>query len=166
MAYYPDLIQVLKTIPLFLDLKEFQLAKLADLASVVEFESGSTILSEGGKPDSLYIVLEGEIKVDVFVPVCGSTETSRLGPLDILGWSALTPVVRQRTGTAIAMTNSSLLEFDAKKLIALCEQDHDIGLIIYKRISNVTARSFLTTRLQLMNLLVASCQSHKDDQNT
>jgi CRP-like cAMP-binding protein len=157
MAYYPDLIQVFKTIPLFLDLKEFQLAKLAEIAEISEFESHSPILKEGAKPDCIYIVLEGEIKVEVFVPVCGNSETSRLGPLDILGWSALTPVVRQRTGTATAVTNCSLLKLDSRKLITLCEQDHDIGFIIYKRISNVTARSFLTTRLQLMNLLMAYC---------
>lgn len=161
MAYYPDIIQVLKNIPLFLDLKEFQLAKLAEAAEIVEFNTNSIILCEGDKPDCVFIVLEGDIKIEVFVPVCGNSETSHLGPLDILGWSALTPVVRQRTGTATALTTCSLLRLDSKKLIALCELDHDIGHIIYKRISNVAARSFLTTRLELMNLLVAASQSHK-----
>lgn len=161
MAYYPDIIQILKTIPLFLDLKEFQLAKLAEAAEIVEFDSPSVILTEGEKPDSIYIVLEGDIKIEIFVPVCGKSETSHLGPLDILGWSALTPVVRQRTGTATALTSCSLLKFDSKRLIALCELDHDLGHIIYKRVSNVAARSFLTTRLELMNLLVAASQNHK-----
>jgi len=161
MAYYPDLIQVLKTIPFFLELKEFQLAKLAETASIVEFEAGVVVISEGGKLDCLYIILEGEIKVEVFVPTYGNIETSHLGPLDILGWSALTPVVRQRTGTATSTTNSFLVRFDTKKLVPLCELDHDIGVIIYKRIANVAARSFLTTRLQLMNLILNSTQAHK-----
>jgi len=161
MAYYPDLIQVLKTVPLFLDLKEFQLAKLAETASIVEFEPGGIVISEGGKLDCLYIILEGEIKVEVFVPAYGNIETSHLGPLDILGWSALTPVVRQRTGTATCISNCFLLRFDTKKLIPLCELDHDLGMIIYKRVANVAARSFLTTRLQLMNLIMNSAQSHK-----
>lgn len=163
MSYYPDIIQVLKAIPLFLDLKEFQLSKLAECAELVDFESNATILTEGEKPDSIYIVLEGDIKVDVFVPARGKIETSHLGPLDVLGWSALTPVVRQRTGTATTVVKTSLICFDRKKLIALCEQDHDIGFIIYKRISNVAARSFLTTRLQLMNLIVEANQTHASD---
>lgn len=165
MAYYPDLIQVLKTIPLFLDLKEFQLAKLAETASIVEFESGSVVVSEGGRLDCIYIILEGEIKVEVFVPAYGNIETSHLGPLDILGWSALTPVVRQRTGTATCLTNCFMVKFDTKKLIPLCELDHDIGMLTYKRVANVAARSFLTTRLQLMNLILSSTQAHKVSQD-
>jgi len=161
MAYYPDLIQVFKSIPIFLDLKDFQLARLAEISEIVEVQSDSIIMNEGDKPDCVFIVLEGEIQVEVFVPVCGNTETSRLGPLDILGWTALTPVVRQRTGTAIAVTTCTLLKLDGDRLIDLCEKDHDIGLMVYKRISNVAARSFLTTRLQLMNLLVNAYQSHK-----
>jgi CRP/FNR family cyclic AMP-dependent transcriptional regulator len=161
MAYYPDLVQVLKNIPLFMDLKEFQLAKLAETASILEFEAGSTIISEGGILDCIYIILEGEIKVEVFVPAYGNIETSHLGPLDILGWSALTPVVRQRTGTATSISNCFLVKFESKKLIPLCDLDRDIGVIIYKRIANVAARSFLTTRLQLMNLIFTAAQSHK-----
>ncbi|MRS05326.1 cyclic nucleotide-binding domain-containing protein, partial [bacterium] len=75
MAYYPDLVQVLKNIPLFMDLKEFQLAKLAETASILEFEAGTIIISEGGILDCIYIILEGEIKVEVFVPAYGNIET-------------------------------------------------------------------------------------------
>jgi hypothetical protein len=43
---------------------------------------------------------------------------------------------------------------DTRILIPMCEEDHDIGFCVYKRISNVAARTFLTTRLQLLNLIV------------
>jgi len=83
-------------------------------------------------------------------------ETSILGPLDILGWSGMTPIVRQRTGTVTATTHCWLLRVDSRLLSKLCEDDHDIGFVIYRRISNVVARSFLTTRLQLMNLIASA----------
>ena len=163
MSYYPDIIQALRTIPIFLDLQEFQLSRLAEFAELVDFEPNETIMTEGEKPDCIYFVLEGDIKVEVFVPTRGNVETSRLGPLDVLGWSALTPMVRQRTGTATAIVSTSTICLERKKLIALCEEDRDIGFIIYKRISNVAAGSFLTTRLQLMNLIVEANQMHPAD---
>jgi len=92
--------------------------------------------------------------VKSFVPGHGNIDTSRLGPLDVCGWSALTPVVRQRTGTVVTATICRLLKMDTRILIPMCEEDHDIGFCVYKRISNVAARTFLTTRLQLLNLIV------------
>lgn len=96
------------------------------------------------------------MKVTAHIPTLGMVETSILGPLDILGWSGMTPIVRQRTGTVTATTHCWLLRVDSRLLSKLCEDDHDIGFVIYRRISNVVARSFLTTRLQLMNLIASA----------
>jgi hypothetical protein len=41
----------------------------------------------------------------------------------------------------------------AKALYALCEEDHDLGYLIMKRISNVVASRLLTTRLQLLDMI-------------
>jgi hypothetical protein len=49
-----------------------------------------------------------------------------------------------------------LLRLEAKLLTSLCENDHDIGFTIYRRVANVTAMSFLTTRIQMMNLIAES----------
>lgn len=159
MIIYTDIIESLKTVPLFLDLKEFQLSRLAEISTLVEFEPDTVMLQEGTQPDFVYIILEGEISVDVLVPTRGQMETSHLGPLDFVGWSALTPVIRQRTGTVTSITRVSAIKMDGKKLIALCEMDHDIGVVIYRRIANVVARSFLTHRLQLMNIIVHDSQA-------
>lgn len=148
-----DILDVLKNIPLFLDFTPEQLVQIAHISDIVEIDPGDIPIHEGAKLDFVYILLEGEIKVELFVPTRGQVETSRLGPFDILGWSAMTPIVRQRTGTTTAMTHCWLLRTDGKFLYQLCEEDHDIGFIIYRRLANVAARSFLTTRIQLMNLL-------------
>ena len=160
MAKNRDIIEVLKTIPIFLDLKSFQLNRLSKVADILELEPGVKLISEGDPLDFTYIVLEGDMSVEVFVPSHGNILTSHLGPLDICGWSAMTPVVRQRTGTVVSITYCRLLKLDSRLLIPICEEDHDIGFCIYKRLSNVAARTFLTTRLQLMNLIV------KDSQNS
>lgn len=149
-----DIIELLKTVPVFLDLQPYQLARLATAVSVLDLTPGIELITEGNPLDYTYILLEGDMLVEAFVPSHGKIETSHLGPLDICGWSALTPVVRQRTGTVTSVTFCRLLQFDSQILIPMCEEDHDIGFCIYKRIANVAARSFLTTRIQMMNLIV------------
>ena len=159
MKKNPDIVEILKTIPVFLELKPFQLKHLATAISFLEIEPGVELISEGNPLDYTYIVLEGDLLVEAFVPMHGNIETSHLGPLDICGWSALTPIVRQRTGTVTSLTYCSLLKLDCRLLIPICEEDHDIGFCIYKRVANVAARTFLTTRLQLMNLIVSETHS-------
>ncbi len=140
-------------IPLFLDLSPDQRRKISAISTLIEIDPGDIPIQEGGPLDLLYIILEGEIKVEVFVPTIGQVITSKLSTHDMIGWSAMTPIVRQRTGTTTALTHCWLIGLNGKLLRSLCEEDHDIGFIIYQRISNVAARSFLTTRIQLMDLL-------------
>jgi CRP/FNR family transcriptional regulator, cyclic AMP receptor protein len=160
MDNQPDIIALLKTIPIFLDLKPNQLARLASATTVAELEISVELITEGDPLDFFYIVLEGDMLVEVYVPSIGKIETSHLGPLDICGWSGLTPIVRTRTGTVTTLTFCRLLKMDSRLIIPMCEEDHDIGFTIYRRIANVAARSFLTTRLQLMNLIVKASQAN------
>ena len=156
MDYNTDITAVIKNIPHFLDLSPHQLEMISNISSLIEIDPGDIPIHEGAKLDYLYILLEGEIKVEVFIPGYGQVETSRLGPFDMLGWSAMTPMVRQRTGTTTAITHCWLIQMDGSLLSSLCETDHDIGFILYRRLANVAARSFLTTRIQLMNVLMQS----------
>lgn len=148
-----DILTVLKTIPLFYDLSTAQLERIASFSDIVEFDPGDCLINEGARLDYLFMLLEGEVSVTIFIPTIGKVETSIFGPLDIVGWSGMTPIVRQRTGTVTATTHCILLRTDSRLLSSLCEKDHHIGYIVYRRIANTVARNFLSTRLQLMNLL-------------
>jgi CRP/FNR family transcriptional regulator, cyclic AMP receptor protein len=150
----PAIIDAIRVIPLFLDFNHDQIKKITDISEVIELDPGDTPILEGAQLDFLYVLMDGEIKVEVYIPTRGQLETDRLGPLDILGWSSMTHVIRQRTGTTTALTHCKLIRIDGKKLFALCEEDHDIGFFIYRRIANVAARRWLTTRLQFMNIIV------------
>lgn len=155
----PANIEALKIIPLFLDFTNEQIKRISEISDVIELDPGDTPVLEGAQLDYLYVLMDGEIKVEVFIPTRGQIETARLGPLDLLGWSSMTPVVRQRTGTTTAITHCKLIRIHGKQLFKLCEEDHDIGFYIFRRIANVAARSWLTTRLQFMNIIVENNKS-------
>jgi CRP/FNR family transcriptional regulator, cyclic AMP receptor protein len=53
----------LQQIPLFSNLSERRLRKLAGTAIEDAYEPGDVILSEGGRTDTLFVILEGSAKV-------------------------------------------------------------------------------------------------------
>jgi hypothetical protein len=73
--------------------------------------------------------------------------------LDIIGWSSMTPIVRQRTAAARVTQSCLLVGFNSKLLQQYCEEDHELGYIIMRRIANVVASRLLTTRLSLLEII-------------
>jgi len=157
--------QTLRNVPWFLDLNQEKITRLADLASFQQLALGDELFHEGDREDNLHILIEGQICLEVTIPTQGSIKIGLVEPLDIIGWSALTPVVRQRTATARACQPSLTIAFNGDELRKLCDEDHDIGYIIQKRLSNVIATRLLTTRLHLYDLLIQSTRLNSESNN-
>jgi CRP/FNR family cyclic AMP-dependent transcriptional regulator len=152
--YQADLVQILTTIPYFLDLSSQSLARLAGVAELRSLSCGDVLFKEGDRITELFILLEGRISLSAHVPGHGEVCVFNAEPLDIFGWSSLTPVVRQRTATAVAARESMVLVFRAEDMRSLCDQDHEIGYILMRRIANIVASRLLATRLQLYDMIV------------
>jgi CRP/FNR family cyclic AMP-dependent transcriptional regulator len=151
-----EILKTLKSIPWFLELSQRQLETLAGISSLVEFNAGQTIFGEGDQLEHMYIILEGEVGVDMSVPSRGQVRIYVAEPLDIIGWSKMTPVVRQRTASVIALKTTHLLLIQGDELLALCDQDRQVGYIIFKRLANVVASNMLITKLQLLDRILHS----------
>ncbi|MCL4561757.1 MAG: Crp/Fnr family transcriptional regulator [Chloroflexi bacterium] len=154
MNYKADLLAALHSIPWFLELNQEQLERLAGISNICQIKANVEIFPEGGIEDYLYIVLEGQVATEIYVPTRGQVHLFTAEPLDIIGWSSLTPVVRQRTSNARTLEPSRLIAFEAEGLRRLCDEDHHLGYIIMRRLSNVVASRLLTTRLQLLDMIV------------
>ncbi len=151
--YPPDIAALLEGIPWFLDLRPQQIEQLAKIASICQLEAGQDLFKEGEKIGCLYVVLEGELCVETYISAHLTVRLLKAEPLDIVGWSTLTPVVRQSISTVRAVVPSRLMAFDADALRQMCERDHDLGFIIMRRISNIVAAWLLVTRLQMLDTL-------------
>jgi CRP/FNR family transcriptional regulator, cyclic AMP receptor protein len=148
-----DIVQIIQRIPWFVDLDQVQQWRLAQIARIRNLHEGDTLFTEGDSDSCLYILLNGEVVMENHVPTFGSIEIYTAAPLDIIGWSAMTPMVRQRTATARATQAGRVLCFDSELLLQLCNEDHDMGYIIMRRISNLVASRLLTTRLELFEII-------------
>jgi len=152
MAPETDVIEALKTIPWFERLEASHFDKLAAIATLRRIEAGEQLFREGEKEDNLYIVLEGRIALDIFVPPRGRVRIDTVEPMELAGWSSVTPNVRQRTASAFVVQDGMVVVFNSEKLRQLCDQDHDLGYVVMRRLANVIAGRLLTTRLQLVDM--------------
>ncbi len=151
-----DITTTIKSIPWFLELNPTSIQRLTTVSDVRSFETGEVIFSEGEQHPFLYIVLEGKVRLESFIPGHGTLPIFTAESLDVIGWSSMTPVVRQKTSTARALEPTIMLAFEADTLMEQCEADCELGFVIMRRLANIVASRFLTHRLHLLELL--SCQ--------
>ncbi len=151
-----DLPKILHRIPWFMELEQQHLDQLAGIASLHELAPGDMLFKEGDREDFLFILLEGQVVLEIEVPTRGQMSFYTAEALDVIGWSSLTPIVRQRTASVRATQRSTLVSFQSKLLEQLCEEDHDLGYVIMRRLANVVANRLLTTRVHLLDLIAHS----------
>lgn len=153
MYLQAGLTNMLRRIPWFVDLTQSQLDCLAGIATLHELETGAVLFNEGDREDYLYVLLEGQVLLEIEVPTRGRVQFYTAEPLDIIGWDSMTPIVRQRTTSVRATKPCLLLGLNSKLLQQLCEEDHELGYIIMKRLANVVANRLLTSRLCLLEMI-------------
>jgi len=142
--------------PWFKSLEPAQFDKLLAIADLANWSEGEIIFAEGDQDARLYLILEGRVAMEKYVPVRGRVTILTLGPSEIFGWSAVIPVIGTRTTTARAMTPVRTVFFDTVALEQICDEDHDLGYLVYRRLTNVIAGRLSATRLQLLDMYASS----------
>ncbi len=155
MAQDDNTLRTLHRIPWFNELNPAAVEILAKIASISFLSAGEVLFREGDPENCLFVLVEGQVTLHTHVPGYGDVEIFTAEPLDVIGWSGLTPVVRQRTDTAIAVVPSMLICLKSELLRQFCEEDHESGYVFYRRIANVAASRLLTTRLHLFEIIRA-----------
>ena len=74
----------LKKAPLFADVPDESLQKIAPFTNVDEFAEGNVMIREGGYSNHFYVITEGTAKVER-----GGEEIAELGPGDVVGEQGL-----------------------------------------------------------------------------
>ena len=63
-------------------------------ASNVQFDPGTTIFREGERADAFYLLRQGSVALETYVPARGSVMIETIEAGDVLGWSWLFPPYR------------------------------------------------------------------------
>ena len=137
--------------PFFKGLSARHLQLLTDAAMEVQFEAGESILEEGSPANRFYLILEGKVVLESEMKHRGLLPIQTLGPGDDLGWSWLFPPYHLHL-SARALEPTRTIFFYGTRLREQCEQDHDLGYQIMKRIAEVAIQRLRSMQQRLMEL--------------
>jgi len=160
MTNHEELTRELRKIPWFQELKPEHLQKIVEISHLREIKAGEVLFHEGDRDDSLYIVIEGRVALDIFIPHRGKVRFYTAEPWDAFGWSSVTPIIHQRTAGAVAVVNGLVVCIDSTRLRKACDEDHDLGYLVMRRLTNIVASRLLVTRLQLIDMFASPEEQH------
>ena len=89
---------LLKKIPLFAEVPDEDLRKVATFATTEEFPEGATVVKEGAYSNHFYAIQEGTVKVER-----GGEHLADLGPGDVFGEQGL--LERQERSASVVATS-------------------------------------------------------------
>lgn len=149
-----ELRQLLGELAFSAELPDKVLDELAACATVSDYPAGAVLFREGSANENLYLICEGAVALEMCVPARGCLRLLSLGPGDVLAWSALLGQ-QPMTATAVATEPTRVVAASGRKLLALCEADHEVGYALMRRMAAALARRLVATRLQLLDLFAA-----------
>lgn len=149
MQINPDL---LAAQPFLKGLSTSQLELLAGDAMPMEFRPDELIFKEGGPANRFYIILSGEVALESPCPKCddehGTVQIETIGADDVLGWSWLFPPYYSHFN-ARAVSPVKTIFFYGTRLREQCENDHELGYELMKRVAAVFIERLQATRQRL-----------------
>lgn len=125
--------------------------ELAAIANYAEFAAGTVIFLQGETNRDLYLICSGRVGLDMYVPARGTVRILTLSRGELLAWSALIGDGHM-TATATALEPVRAIAVDGSKLMDLCDNRHDIGYQVMRRLAWALATRLTATRLQLLDL--------------
>jgi CRP-like cAMP-binding protein len=125
----------LEQVPLFRGCDAETLDRLADVTAEFGFADGQVIVQQGQVGNGLYIVVSGGVRI-----LAGDDELARLGPGQILG--ELSVIDQQpRAASALADGATVCLALASWDLIAMLEQDSDLGMNLLRELAGRLRRA-------------------------
>ena len=131
---------------------------LADVARVEHIASDTVLFREGQKSGAVFLVISGEVALEIASPNRGRLRFQTVGPGELLGWS---PLLGQplMTATARALTPAQLIRLETGPLLKLCQDHPHFGMEIMRRTASALSRRLAATRLQLLDIFRTELQA-------
>lgn len=142
--------EILERHPFFQRLEPDQLQEIALHCEQVSYSAGEYIFKEGEPANLFYLVLHGQIALEIHDPVRDPLIFQTLCDEDLMGWSWLFPPYRWHFD-ARAVKPVRLLAIDGSWLREKMEADPKLGYLFMTRVSQIVLERLQATRLQLSN---------------
>ena len=128
--------------------------KLMSQAESVHFGPGDVIFWQNDPSHHLYIIKEGGVAIELYLPPRGVRRILTLGPGEVFSWSALIEP-RMETATARAIESTDVFAIKGRALMGLCLNDCPLGSEIYRALAAVISTRLKATQLQVLDMFGA-----------
>jgi CRP-like cAMP-binding protein len=146
-----NLIETLRGIDLLKGISEEEFLQIESISDEVEFAEGDVIFRENTPAENLYLMIEGNVSLEICAPSVGCRRILSVGKGELLGWS---PVLENEryTATARALTPVRAVRMNGRQILTLCENDPRLGYHFMQRAALALSKRLSATRLQLLNV--------------
>lgn len=146
-----NLARVLTEHSLFRGLDAAMTDAITGCASNVRFQADQEIFRAGAPANQFFLIRQGRVAIEIFVPGQGPLTIQTIGAGDVLGWSWLFPPYQWHFD-ARATEETLAIALDGQCLRGKCEADHDLGYELMKRFSAIMTARLQAARVQLLDL--------------
>ena len=124
---------------------------IAGCGQNAHFVEDEYVFRESESADRFYILREGRVALETFVPGRGALVIDTVGPDELLGVSWLVPPYRWMfDGRSVEPVRAVVL--DGACIRAKCEDDPKLGFELMKRVAVVLQSRLQSARLRLLDL--------------
>ena len=136
------------------DMDEGHIRIMVGCASNVRYDPNQFLFREGDPADTFHLIRAGKVALENFMPGTGVVQVETVTEGDVLGWSWLFPPY-QRSNDARALEPVRAIAFDGACLRRKCEDDHDLGYALTKRILYEVQQRLERVRMQRLDVYKA-----------
>lgn len=145
-----QIVAALKDNSIFSDLDTEELEFLASAATPEHMDSGHVVFRHGERARYFYLVLEGEISIEIPAIEGPTLFLQHLKPGQVLGWSWLIPPY-QWSFMARAERDVEVLRFDGATVLQRCESDPKFGYHLLRAFSAMMSERLGHARRRIMD---------------
>jgi CRP-like cAMP-binding protein len=147
----PEIVQALAVHPFLHGMTEHHLEQIASCAQIITVTVGQYLGRERETASAFYLLQTGRVAIEIHSPKKGTVRVLTIGPGEVVGWSWLVPPNRWQFDARVVEPIQALA-LDARGLRVRCEEDHELGYQLLKRLVDVVGGRLAATRLQLLDV--------------
>ncbi|MEX0613441.1 MAG: Crp/Fnr family transcriptional regulator [Pirellulales bacterium] len=146
-----SLIETLREIRFLQDIGPMHLEQIAKIARLRDFHDGDVVFRQGDVAQHIYLVVHGNVSLEICAAGSGCKPILTLGPGELLGWSS---VLEQLSYTARsrALNTTRLVEINVAQLLAIFDHDPQFGYELMRQVALALAKRLSATRMQFLDV--------------
>ena len=146
-----DIAKLFRSIYLFKDLSDEELALISDITAERDFFAGEVIFKEGDAGDAFYAVLEGKVRISKGINGAGEEALTILDKGSYFGEMALIDEF-PRSASAVAHTDCRVLMMDKADFSQLLSRNKDLAYKLLWVFCQVLSQRLRDTNEKIINL--------------